>query len=162
MYHPAPETQPASSGTTAGQWRRGRRCCGPTAGAGTLPSAGAAWCCRQNSRPGGGRESASQFSLVHSNRAAKENSQNISFHTYTAKTSGLFFCFPKHKIVTFHLVLTNYKGGHLEILTHSVPPPLQRGLIISEFSEYINRCLFLNKAEYHWFKHRTLRLERLT
>ena len=118
-----------------------------------LPSEQPAW---------GGRESASRFSLFHSNRAAKENSQNISFHTYTAKTFGLFFCFPKHKIATFHLVLTNYKGGHLEILTHSVPPPLQRGLIISEFSEYINRCLFFNKAEYHWLKHRTLRLERLT
>ena len=32
-----------------------------------------------------------------SNSAAKENSQNISFHTYTTKTFGLFFCFPNIK-----------------------------------------------------------------
>lgn len=100
-------------------------------------------------QPAWGRQEKRITVLSLSNQVAKENSQNRSFHTYPAKTLGLFFCFPKHKIVTFYLVLTNYTGGAFgdpDTLCTSSPP---RRLIISEFSEYINRCLFFNKAEYH-------------
>lgn len=94
MCRPGPGTQPVSLRTTAGQWRRGRGCSRPTAGAGARPSAGAAWCSRQNSQPGGGGETLSQFfPLLYSSSVAKENIQDISFFCCTAKIFGLYFVF---------------------------------------------------------------------
>ena len=44
-----------------------------------------------------------------------------------SKNIWLILLLPKHQIITFRLVLTNHKGGHLEILTHTVPPPSKEG-----------------------------------